>query len=135
MNTRFKRLLKLRDIEFFNIIVNDDDRTAFLLIYDERRPQKQAEDGNHIKLFLISTFELSEAAYEDVLRFNDDLLDMKYNCSYFMESVKVAEEFEFDFPFEIRAIRTYVEELVHVLKLDVTLPELSEKDFNYLSQD
>ena len=52
-----------------------------------------------------------------------------------MESVKVAEEFEFDFPFEIRAIRTYVEELVHVLKLDVTLPELREKDFNYLSQD
>lgn len=97
--------------------------------------KKKAEDGNHIKLFLISTFELSEAAYEDVLRFNDDLLDMKYNCSYFMESVKVAEEFEFDFPFEIRAIRTYVEELVHVLKLDVTLPELREKDFNYLSQD
>lgn len=42
MTTRFKRLLKLRDIEFFNIIVNDDDRTAFLLIYDERRPQKKA---------------------------------------------------------------------------------------------
>lgn len=41
MTTRFKRLLKLRDIEFFNIIVNDDDRTAFLLIYDERRPQKK----------------------------------------------------------------------------------------------
>lgn len=135
MTTRFKRLLKLRDIEFFNIIVNDDDRTAFLLIYDERQSQKKAEDGNHIKLFLISTFELSEAAYEDVLRFNDDLLDMKYNCSYFMEIVKVTEEFEFDFPFEMRAIRTYVEELVHVLKLDVTLPELSEKDFNYLSQD
>lgn len=94
---------------------------------------KKTEDGNHIKIFLIFNFELSEESYQDVLRFNDDLLEMKYNCSYFMDHVLVKDEF--DFPFKMLAIQTYVEELLSTLDIDITLPKLEEKDFNYLSQE
>ncbi len=133
LNTRFKRLLRLRDFEFFQVELNDDDRTAFLLFIDER--SLDSEEGNNVKIFLISHFELSESSYQDVLSFNDDLLGMKYNCSYVMDTLTVKEEFDFDFPFDMLAIREYVQELLSTLKIDKKLPKLKETDFNYLSQE
>lgn len=135
LNTRFKRLLRLRDVEFFKVVLSDEERDAYLLIYDERHNQKESEDGNHIKVFLISNFDLSESSYQDVLSFNDDLLGMKHNCSYFMDSVLVQDEFDFDFPFDMLAIRNYVEQILNSLNIDTKLPGLNEKDFNYLSQE
>ncbi|MHC8661559.1 hypothetical protein ACW5MY_19470 [Bacillus sp. Bwzl_19] len=113
--------------------LNDDDRTAFLLFIDER--SLDSEEGNNVKIFLISHFELSELSYQDVLSFNDDLLGMKYNCSYVMDTLTVKEEFDFDFPFDMLAIREYVQELLSTLKIDKKLPKLKETDFNYLSQE
>ncbi|AEB65747.1 hypothetical protein BUN12_3150 [Bacillus amyloliquefaciens] len=133
LNTRFKRLLRLRDFEFFQVELNDDDRTAFLLFIDER--SLDSEEDNNVKIFLISHFELSESSYQDVLSFNDDLLGMKYNCSYVMDTLTVKEEFDFDFPFDMLAIREYVQELLSTLKIDKKLPKLKETDFNYLSQE
>ncbi|NUI22731.1 hypothetical protein HUN87_06735 [Bacillus amyloliquefaciens] len=133
LNTRFKRLLRLRDFEFFQVELNDDDRTAFLLFIDER--SLDSEEGNNVKIFLISHFELSDSSYQDVLSFNDDLLGMKYNCSYVMDTLTVKEEFDFDFPFDMLAIREYVQELLSTLKIDKKLPEFKETDFNYLSQE
>ncbi|OCB95694.1 uncharacterized protein SRCM101294_01941 [Bacillus amyloliquefaciens] len=133
LNTRFKRLLRLRDFEFFQVELNDDDRTAFLLFIDER--SLDSEEGNNVKIFLISHFELSESSYQDVLSFNDDLLGMKYNCSYVMDTLTVKEEFDFDFPFDMLAIREYIQELLSTLKIDKKLPKLKETDFNYLSQE
>ncbi|ANF38862.1 hypothetical protein IM717_04935 [Bacillus velezensis] len=133
LNTRFKRLLRLRDFEFFQVELNDDDRTAFLLFIDERL--LDSEEGNNVKIFLISHFELSDSSYQDVLSFNDDLLGMKYNCSYVMDTLTVKEEFDFDFPFDMLAIREYVQELLSTLKIDKKLPKFKETDFNYLSQE
>lgn len=133
LNTRFKRLLRLRDFEFFQVELNDDDRTALLLFIDER--SLDSEEDNNVKIFLISHFELSESSYQDVLSFNDDLLGMKYNCSYVMDTLTVKEEFDFDFPFDMLAIREYVQELLSTLKIDKKLPKLKETDFNYLSQE
>ncbi|ABS76113.1 hypothetical protein F0M21_19435 [Bacillus velezensis] len=133
LNTRFKRLLRLRDFEFFQVELNDDDRTAFLLFIDER--SLDSEEGNNVKIFLISHFELSDSSYQDVLSFNDDLLGMKYNCSYVMDTLTVKEEFDFDFPFDMLAIREYVQELLSTLKIDKKLPKFKETDFNYLSQE
>lgn len=135
LNTRFKRLLKLRDLEFFKVVLSDDERDAYLLICDERHSQINSEDGNSIKIFLISNFELSESSYQDVLSFNDDLLGMKYKCSYFMDSVLVQEEFDFDFPFDMLAIRNYVEKVLKSLSINKEIPDIKEKDFNYLSQE
>lgn len=124
LNTRFKRLLRLRDFEFFQVELNDDDRTAFLLFIDERL--LDSEEGNNVKIFLISHFELSDSSYQDVLSFNDDLLGMKYNCSYVMDTLTVKEEFDFDFPFDMLAIREYVQELLSTLKIDKKLPKFKE---------
>lgn len=137
LNPRFKRLLKLRDLEFFKVVLSEDERDAYLLIYDERHSQIESEDGNSIKIFLISNFELSESSYQDVLSFNDNLLGMKYKCSYFMDSVFVQEkfEFEFDFPFDMLAIRNYVEKILKSLSIDKEIPDIKEKGFNYLSQE
>lgn len=135
LNTRFKRLLKLRDLEFFKVVLSDDERDAYLLICDERHPQVEFEDGNSIKIFLISNFELSDLSYQDILSFNDDLLGMKYNCSYVMDNVLVQEEFDFDFPYEMLAICDYVEKILKSLGIDKEIPNIKEKDFNYLSQE
>lgn len=126
LNTRFKRLLRLRDFEFFQVELNDDDRTAFLLFIDERL--LDSEEGNNVKIFLISHFELSDSSYQDVLSFNDDLLGMKYNCSYVMDTLTVKEEFDFDFPFDMLAIREYVQELLSTLKIDKKLPKFKETE-------
>ncbi|BDG82309.1 hypothetical protein BSF_40380 [Bacillus subtilis] len=84
---------------------------------------------------MISHFELPDSSYQAVLRFNDDLLGMKHNCSYVMDTLTVTEEFNFDFPFDMPAIREYVQELLSPLKIDKKLPEFEETDFNYLSQE
>ncbi|AKL87075.1 hypothetical protein [Bacillus atrophaeus] len=133
LNTRFKRLLRLRDLEFFQVGLNDDERCAFLLFVDERLPD--SEEGNNINVYLISHFELPDSSYQDVLSLNDDLLGMKHNCSYVMDTLTVKEEFDFDFPFDMLAIRKYVQELLSTLKIDKKLPEFEETDFNYLSQE
>lgn len=133
LNTRFKRLLRLRDLEFFQVELNDDGRCAFLLFVDERLPD--SEEGNNINVYLISHFELPDSSYQDVLSLNDDLLGMKHNCSYVMDTLTVKEEFDFDFPFDMLAIRKYVQELLSTLKIDKKLPEFEETDFNYLSQE
>ncbi len=36
LHTRFKRLLKLRNLEFFQLVLSDDERSAFLLVLEER---------------------------------------------------------------------------------------------------
>lgn len=133
LNTRFKRLLRLRDLEFFQVELNDDERCAFLLFVDERLPD--SEEGNNINVYLISHFELPDSSYQDVLSLNDDLLGMKHNCSYVMDTLTVKEEFDFDFPFDMLAIRKYVQELLSTLKIDKKLPEFEETNFNYLSQE
>lgn len=133
LNTRFKRLLRLRDLEFFQVELNDDERCAFLLFVDERLPN--SEEGNNINVYLISHFELPDSSYQDVLSLNDDLLGMKHNCSYVMDTLTVKEEFDFDFPFDMLVIRKYVQELLSTLKIDKKLPEFEEMDFNYLSQE
>nr|WP_225221055.1 hypothetical protein [Bacillus norwichensis] len=70
----------------------------------------------------------------DVLSFNDDLLGMKPNCSYFMDILRVEEEFEYDYP-DMLAIRDYVQEILSTADIDEKLPNLKNTDFNYLSQD
>ncbi|MEG7283402.1 hypothetical protein [Bacillus sp. 0909A] len=133
VNTRFKRLLRLRDFEFFQVELNNDERCAFLLYVDERLPD--SEEGNNINVYLISHFELPDSSYQDVLSFNDDLLGMNHNCSYVMDTLTVTEEFDFDFPFDMLAIREYVQELLSTLKIYKKLHECKETDFNYLSQE
>jgi len=133
LNSRFKRLLKSCNLEFFKVVLNDEEQDAYLLIHDERIPMDNIE-GNRIAVYLISNFELSDSSYQDVLSFNDDLLGMKHNCSYFMNSLRVEKEFDFDFPFDMLAIRDYVQEILSILKIDTKLPDIQETDFNYLSQ-
>lgn len=58
---------------------------------------------------------------------------MKHNCSYAMDILSVKEEF--DFPFNMLAIKSYVQELIKMLGIDITLPEMKERDFDKLSQD
>lgn len=131
--TRFKRLLRLNEIEFFQIEMSDPDKAAFLLYIDERWPAN-SQEGNKISIYLISNFDLSDFSYEDVLSFNNDLLGMKYNCSYVMNMLRVKEEFNFNFPYDMLAISTYVQTLLTKLHIAKELPALKENDFNYLSQ-
>ncbi|WP_309244904.1 hypothetical protein [Bacillus sp. WMMC1349] len=111
--------------------LSDSEKTPFLLFHDERL----SGDSNHVNIYLISDFKLSEESYQDVLSFNDDLLDMKHGCSYFMKTVSVEEEFDFDFPDDMLAIRKYVQEILSLLGIDKELPDFKETAFNYLSQD
>lgn len=133
LNTRFKRLLRLKHLEFFQVVLSDDNRSAFLLVVDERLPD--SEEGNKINVYLVSHFELSDSLYQDILSFNDDLLGMKHNCSYVLNTLTVKEEFDFDFPFDMLAIRRYVQELIYMLGIDLILPDIQESDFDRLSQD
>ncbi len=135
LHTRFKRLLKLRNLEFFQLVLCDDERSAFLLVLDERLVDFDSQGGNQIRVYLVTHFELSDQSNKDVLSFNDDLLGMKRNCSYAMDILSVKEEFDFDFPFNMLAIKSYVQELIKMLGIDITLPEMKERDFDKLSQD
>ncbi len=129
LKTRFIRWLRTRDVEFFQVMSQDTEESAFLLYIDQRRP----EGGNHIDIFLISHFELSEESYGDVLSFNDDMLGFKPTCSYCMDTLPVEEEFEFDFPCDMLAIQRYVDDLLNRVQAS-KLPELTHKDFDFLSQ-
>lgn len=133
LNTRFKRLLRLKHLEFFQVVLSDDNRSAFLLVVDERLPD--SEEGNKINVYLVSHFELSDSSYQDILSFNDDILGMKHNCSYVLSTLTVKEEFDFDFPFDMLAIRRYVQELIYMLGIDLILTDIQESAFDRLSQD
>lgn len=135
LHTRFKRLLKLRNLEFFQLVLSDDERSAFLLVLEERLEDFDSQGDNHISVYLVTHFELSDQSYKDVLSFNDDLLGIKHNCSYSMDILSVKEEFDFDFPFDMLAIKRYVQELINMLGINLTLPEMKERDFDKLSQD
>lgn len=50
-----------------------------------------------------------------------------------MDSVLVQEEF--DFPLDMLTIRNYVEKILKSLSIDKEIPDIKEKDFNYLSQE
>nr|WP_308787625.1 hypothetical protein [Planomicrobium stackebrandtii] len=113
--------------------MSDTDKAAFLLYIDERWPAN-SQDGNKVSIYLISDFDLSDSSYEDVISFNNDLLGMKYNCSYVMDILRVKEEFDFNFPYDMLAISTYVQTLLTKLHSAKELPALKENDFNYLSQ-
>ncbi|KIL30430.1 hypothetical protein B4071_1788 [Bacillus subtilis] len=52
-----------------------------------------------------------------------------------MDILSVKEEFDFDFPFNMLAIKSYVQELIKMLGIDIILPEMKERDFDKLSQD
>ncbi len=52
-----------------------------------------------------------------------------------MDILSVKEEFDFDFPFDMLAIKRYVQELINMLGINLTLPEMKERDFDKLSQD
>ncbi|MGG0969552.1 hypothetical protein ABE128_03955 [Bacillus subtilis] len=117
------------------MVLSDDERSAFLLVLEERLEDLDSQGGNHISVYLVTHFELSDQSYKDVLSFNDDLLGMKHNCSYSMDILSVKEEFDFDFPFDMLAIKSYVQELIKMLGIDITLPEMKERDFDKLSQD
>ncbi|WP_134157206.1 hypothetical protein [Bacillus subtilis] len=101
---------------------------------DERLVDFDSQGGNLISVFLVTHCELSDQSYKNVLSFNDDLLGMN-NCSYAMDILSVKEEFDFDFPFNMLAIKSYVQELIKRLGIDITLPEMKERDFDKLSQD
>lgn len=60
---------------------------------------------------------------------------MKHQCSYHVHTLKVEEEFVFDFPFDILTIRNYVQEILIKLNIKEQLPTFQEADFDYLSQD
>ncbi|MDS9995354.1 hypothetical protein [Bacillus atrophaeus] len=117
------------------MVLCDDERSAFLLVLDERLVDFDSQGGNQIRVNLVTHFELSDQSNKDVLSFNDDLLGMKRNCSYTMDILSVKEEFDFDFPFNMLAIKSYVQELIKMLGIDITLPEMKERDFDKLSQD
>lgn len=126
--------MRLKNFEFFQVELSDEDQNAFLLIHDKNKNLRDVED-KFIDVYLISNFELSETSYEDVLSYSDDLLGTKYQCSYYVNTLKVEEEFVFDFPFDMLAIRKYVEELLKKLDIKEPLPVFQEVDFDYLSQD
>ncbi|AMQ04998.1 hypothetical protein [Sporosarcina psychrophila] len=134
LNTRFKRLLRLRDFDFFQVVVSDDNKTPYLLLHDEHL-QTASSKGNHVAIYLIPNCELSDTSHQDILRFNDDLLGMKHNYFYFMNTLFVEEEFVFDFPYDMLVIRKYVQEILTILKNYVLLPIFEEINFNYFSQE
>ena len=134
LKTRFERLLRLRGLEFFKVVLHDDKRDAFLLYFDgEVFDSKDELDS--IKIYLISNFELSGQSYEDVLSFNNDMFGMKPSRGYVMEEVKVEEEFDFDFPNDMDAVRRYAQYVLELTGHKKELEQLKNGRFNYLTQN
>ena len=134
LKTRFERLLRLRELEFFQVILHDEERYAFLLYFDEECAGSKV-DLEAIKIYLISNFELSAQSYEDVLSFNNDMFGMKPCRGYFMEEVKVEEEFDFDFPNDMDAVRRYAQYVLELTGNKKDLGQLENERFNYLTQN
>ncbi|MGE7758574.1 hypothetical protein [Peribacillus sp. NPDC097895] len=116
------------------MVLSDEEQNAYLLIHDKNKNLKNVKD-KFIDVYLITNFELSDLSYQDVLSFSEDLLGMKYHCSYHLHTLKVEEEFVFDFPFDMMAIRKYVQEMLIRLDIKEQLPNFQEADFDHLSQD
>lgn len=128
--TRFQRLLRTRNSEFFQIELADDDRMAFLLYVDQRDLQKP------IDIYLIAHFQLSDASYDEILSFNNDMLGMKPVRQYFMDHLILVErEFTFDFPENMSAVCGFINQILQGKNKDVLISGIQDKDFNYLSQD
>ncbi|WKA54983.1 hypothetical protein [Planococcus shixiaomingii] len=105
--TRFKRLLRTRNSEFFQIDLADDDRTAFLLYVDCQDVEKP------IDIYLITHFQVSDKSYEEILSFNNDMLSMKPTRHYYMKDLILEDrEFEYDFPKGMDAIINFINQIL-----------------------
>lgn len=130
IRSRFQRLLRTKNLEFFQIQFPEEERFAYLLYYDNGNLSES------IDILLITHFELNDNFYQDIVDFNDDMFGMKPKRHYYMsEIVYVEREFKFDFPNDMTAICLFIQNILMKYGVQVQFDDIFNSSFDYLSQD
>lgn len=150
MLIRNKRLIRTRDFEFYEIAYNGEQTLGYLASIDTRRPSQLTdfpelvgieteesfdENANHIKVFIFKLNPMEKSHLESKYLFIEDLIGFKVDCSYHVSEYEINTILEFDFPDHILEIVKFVNGLFSSIKEDFYLSNISEKSFNYLSQE
>ncbi|MGD6956456.1 hypothetical protein ACQCWA_00325 [Rossellomorea aquimaris] len=145
---RFRRLLRTRRMEFFEIN-NENQSCGYLVFHDTQRESKlkdfpilvgvEAEEDfdsnkNHIEVILFKN-NMDEESFEYTNYFISDMLDTKADCSYYIKEYDIKKELEFDMPNHMLGIVDFLSSLFEENMINIDIPEVKEVSFNYLSQE
>jgi hypothetical protein len=145
---RFRRLLRTRNLEFFEIN-KEENACGYVLFYDNRRQSRLSDfpilveieseedfdsSKNHINVTVFKN-NMDEQSFENTNLFISDMLDTKADCSYYINEKNIDKELEFDMPDHMLGIVDFLKLLISDNGIEIQIPEIQEESFNYLSQE
>ncbi|MCY7961306.1 hypothetical protein MOD45_20215 [Bacillus spizizenii] len=153
MGLKFYRLLRTNEVEFFQVIQKEtSDIYGYILIVDSRRKEKLCDNpvligmedkneyegsSNFIQVITFTEERYLQDFTADTFSFIDGLLNMKPDCHFFIKEQVYksnSELLDFDFPFDMTPIVDFIKPYAQEINKDINLNNISNSDFNYLSQ-
>ncbi|MGY2642280.1 hypothetical protein [Bacillus inaquosorum] len=153
MDLKFYRLLRTNEVEFFQVIQKETSNIyGYILIVDSKKKVKLCDNpvligiedeneyegsSNFIQVIAFTEERYLEDFTADTFSFIDGLLNMKPDCRFFIKEQiykSNSELLDFDFPFDMTPIVDFITPYVQEVSKDINLNNISNRDFNYLSQ-
>ncbi|CAN2252016.1 conserved hypothetical protein [Bacillus subtilis] len=153
MDLKFYRLLRTNEVEFFQVIQKETSNIyGYILIVDSKRKGKLCDNpvligiedeneyegsSNFIHVIAFTEERYLEDFTADTFSFIDGLLNMKPDCHFFIKEQiykSNSELLDFDFPFDMTPIVDFITPYAQEVNKDINLNNISNSDFNYLSQ-
>lgn len=148
----FVRLLKLKDVEIFKLKKEWDSNviSGFMLFLDFRRPsnlndfpylkeiEKEDDFGrsNYIKVtFFISKSIDRKDHYEELDILASSFLECMDDCHWNMDKIIVDDNFLESLTEDREKMLVFFENYIKEQHIDLNLKHITDKNFNYLSQD
>ncbi|MCY7785611.1 hypothetical protein MOB47_02570 [Bacillus inaquosorum] len=138
---------------FFQVIQKETSNIyGYILIVDSKRKGKLCDNpvlagiedeneyegsSNFIQVIAFTEERYLEDFTADTFSFIDGLLNMKPDCRFFIKEQiykSNSELLDFDFPFDMTPIVDFITPYVQEVSKDINLNNISNRDFNYLSQ-
>ncbi|WP_242267293.1 hypothetical protein [Bacillus cereus group sp. BfR-BA-01518] len=147
---RNSRLLRSKEVEFFEIENETLDTLGYMLFIDKRRESKLSDfpeligveteedfepNDNHIQVIIFKKEPLNESILEQQYLFIESMLGRKASCSYHVSEYITNKQLIVDMPDNLLSINTFISELLSEINQTIDLSQITEKQFNYLSQE
>ncbi|MFT4400684.1 hypothetical protein ACMX2I_11730 [Bacillus sp. SW14] len=153
MDLKFYRLFRTNEVEFFQVLQKETSNIyGYILIVDSKRKGELCDNpvfigiedeneyegsSNFIQVIAFTEERFHENFTADTFSFIDGLLNMKPDCHFFIKEhvyKSNSELLDFDFPFNMTPIVDFIKPYALEINKDIKLNNISNSDFNYLSQ-